>query len=587
MKNKANIFILMILLLFTCFFVCSCKNVSENPLDTISPSLADTETPSPSSTPEPKKSSVSYEASEGGVISGESFQELFSGEFTSKVIAVPDEYHYFFGWSDGITSPERIDVCEEESKNITAKFGERVRVLFRIEPPGCGEIVGSSTQYIIPNTNTEEVSTKSSSGYQFTGWSDGDTNNTKIVNSNEPVILVAFFEEVPNIPDLYINTCDGKTILNKEEYKGATLTLNSIVMNESIESLSCEVKGHGNSSWDNFKNSKPSYNLKLSEKVSLAGVGDVPGKQYVLLSNHSDALMLRNYTALTLGSRLDYIDYTVDFTFVNLFVNGKAMGLYQLCEKIKVGATRIDIEVDETGTEVDTGYLLELDQRAYKDSDSVYFYVGDTDVTISIKSDGKSPKQKSYITEYVTKFYNSCVKGDKNKVSEFADINSIVDMFILQEFTKNRDAGFASFFMVKEKGGVIKFTCPWDFDLSLGNDNMFRKTNDLVTLSKGGIYNDGNLFFVALYKCDWFKELVSKRLEEVTPIIRDVISDTINMAELLKDAYIVEDELWDIYNRRLLWEPDLITTFKNAEEHIEYYENWMNDRLDWMLNNLT
>lgn len=83
----------------------------------------------------------------------------------------------------------------------------------------------------------------------------------------------------------------------------------------------------------------------------------------------------------------------------------------------------------------------------------------------------------------MTRFHNAVKAGDREAVDALADIPSIIDMFLLEEFSKERDAGFASFYLIKEPGGKLRFSCPWDFDLSLGNDSMFRYPKGLVTES--------------------------------------------------------------------------------------------------------
>lgn len=281
-------------------------------------------------------------------------------------------------------------------------------------------------------------------------------------------------------PTVYITTSTGKDISSKEEYVEAKISVDHMLDQYDLTELTCRLKGHGNTTWRDFGKIKPSYRLKLSEKENLAGIAGAAGKDYVLIANYADLTMLRNYVALSIGKKLTNIEFVPDFRFVNLTVNGKDRGLYLLCTKVKVAESRINIESDSTGKETDTGYLIELDSRANQDDDP-YFKIKGTNYSFSVKSDTTSDAQVEYIKNAVTALYKACKTGDRVEVWKLADIDSIVDMFILEEFVKDRDMGFASFYMVKQKGSKIEFCSPWDFDLALGNDQDNPDPDGLIT----------------------------------------------------------------------------------------------------------
>jgi len=64
---------------------------------------------------------VTYTASEGGSIVGESNQIIVDGFSTSPVVAVADEGYEFYRWSDLSTEPERSDT-PLNNLNLTAYF---------------------------------------------------------------------------------------------------------------------------------------------------------------------------------------------------------------------------------------------------------------------------------------------------------------------------------------------------------------------------------------------------------------------------------------------------------------------------------
>ena len=65
---------------------------------------------------------LSYKASTGGKIQGETTQTVKRGENGSKVTAVAEEGYTFKKWSDGVTTAEREDKAVTEDKTLTAYF---------------------------------------------------------------------------------------------------------------------------------------------------------------------------------------------------------------------------------------------------------------------------------------------------------------------------------------------------------------------------------------------------------------------------------------------------------------------------------
>ncbi len=381
------------------------------------------------------------------------------------------------------------------------------------------------------------------------------------------------------IPVLRIETENRTAITSNEDYIGAEVSVEDGFGQKGIGAV---IRGHGNTTWRDFKNIKASYRLKLDSKTNLAGMPGDSGKDYVLLANHSDVTMLRNYIALSLAQKLENLSFVPRCKYVWLVLNGKDKGLYLLCTKVKIGDGRVDIESDDTGTEIDTGYLLELDKRAPEDDDP-YINISGTKYMLSVKIDNPSAEQLDYISKCINDFYKALRKGNREEIEALADMDSIVDMFILEEFTKDRDAGFASFYIIKRKGGKIEFGPPWDFDLALGNDRDNVNPSGLITEVTDSQETNANPFFVLLLRQNWFRKLVRDRYSEVKEPLITVANDSMKMAEFLKDANAANNELYHVYGRKIFKEPSFfVTDLKNYEDHVEYLQSWMLVRADWL-----
>lgn len=67
---------------------------------------------------------ISYDAGDGGFVTGEIYQMLTAGEDASEVMAVAEDGYMFDKWSDGVTTPARKDTEVFMSMQVTAEFTE-------------------------------------------------------------------------------------------------------------------------------------------------------------------------------------------------------------------------------------------------------------------------------------------------------------------------------------------------------------------------------------------------------------------------------------------------------------------------------
>ena len=138
------------------------------------------------------------------------------------------------------------------------------------------------------------------------------------------VSLVSF----TGLPVVYIDT-GGIPVVSKEEYVAASLKIvdNNGLRPSSVFKEDVTIKGRGNSTWGMPK--KP-YRLKFGKKQSL--LGEPKDKSWVLLANYMDnACGIRNATAYAIG-HLSCLEFTPTTHFVDVFLNDRYNGTYQLCE---------------------------------------------------------------------------------------------------------------------------------------------------------------------------------------------------------------------------------------------------------------
>jgi hypothetical protein len=242
-----------------------------------------------------------------------------------------------------------------------------------------------------------------------------------------------------------------------------------------------------------------------------------------------------------------------------------------------VGKYRVNI--DEKRTDAENGFLVELDAYASSPRVTVAGY------RYGIKSDVHSEEQIEFIEDYLTAVDMAIYLGDKEELEKLADLNSFVDMYLLQEFAKNIDVGWSSFFMYRNPGGKLMMAPPWDFDLAFGNDNRLDKGSyeDLYTGVGRKGFMQNHEWFIMLYSQDWFREMAAARWREISnTVIRSLIDEIAAVAEEMLPDMNKNYERWLFLGHKQQQEPSAIVALTTYKEHADYLVNWMEQRKAWL-----
>ena len=387
--------------------------------------------------------------------------------------------------------------------------------------------------------------------------------------------------------------CYGKMTLKiPEGYK-------SEYTNDVLETQTYEldyIRGRGNSTW--WADKKP-YKIKLDKKENLLGMGK--NKHWVLLANYYDITMLRNKFTYWLGAQLG-MEFTPKCEFVNVVMNGKYLGSYYLCEQVRVGDSRVDIDdLEEAKDKTDEatisgGYLLSM--FPYNDAASGQSITTKRDQIFLIESpefsDYYNAAQYKYISDYVQKtedaIYGKDFK-DENGVSytNYLDIDAAVDYYWIQEISMNGDAfGSGSTYLYKKRNGKLFWGPLWDFDY----------------VAWGATEYSGNC--VEGYACNsatWFAQLLKdpefcKKLIERWPAIRTKLLEAAEdggqidkysqkQYQSQKANYAILEKYSEKYMDSDIDNPEVQNQLKVTYDSEEIrLKGWIKERVNWIDNNL-
>lgn len=313
-----------------------------------------------------------------------------------------------------------------------------------------------------------------------------------------------------NLPKVEITTPDQQEVTSKSEWMaGAQMTIYNT--DGSIDYQGAlSIKGRGNSTWGFPK--KP-YALKLDKKNKILGMPK--HKRWCLLANWIDRTMMRNEIAFEIARQMPSLEYTPHGQFVELFLNGKHLGNYYLCEQIKVDENRVNIaELDEDATSglgVTGGFIMEIDAhfdedfRFMSDRAQMPWQCKDPDEV----NDAQFEYIRNYVNEMEDALYDETRFANRD-FTRYMDLNTFADWWLVHELTMNAEPQYPySCIMHKDQDtaeGIAKMKAGpvWDFDY-----------NTFIPAYSQQFTIFTNVYYPRLFKDNAFRQLVKERWRAV------------------------------------------------------------------------
>jgi len=127
---------------------------------------------------------VTFEPGDGGSLLGDLIQSVPCGGDSTAVEAVPADCYSFQAWSDGSTDNPRTLTALMADANVTAIFLKQEGLEFTVtfEPGDGGSLLGDLIQSVPCGGDSNAVEAVPADCYSFQAWSDGSTDNPRIIN---------------------------------------------------------------------------------------------------------------------------------------------------------------------------------------------------------------------------------------------------------------------------------------------------------------------------------------------------------------------------------------------------------------------
>lgn len=415
-----------------------------------------------------------------------------------------------------------------------------------------------------------------------------DSSCVYFTQSNLPLVLITTAQAIMDDPRILgnmkvLNDPSGVNQLSDDptDYDGL---------------ISIEIRGSSSQMFP-----KKSYALETQDasgannNVSLLGMPEE--NDWILYGPYTDKSLMRNAVVFELGEKLNR--YTPRRRYCEVFINNDYRGVYMLMENIKRDDNRVDIATllpeDIEGDELTGGYILKVDKFTGDFEggwNSPYPTVGGADNFIQFhkpEADDLNAPQMDYIEGHITAFEDALAGPDfadpELGYTPFVDVNSFVDLYLINELSKNIDGYRLSTYFYKQKdsnGGKIVMGPWWDYNLALGNVDYCEGANTEGFEVDTGCGNENPFWWERMLEDPAYRDLTRCLWEDYRSAAwsNESIHSTIDsLAALLEEANVRDFARWPRLGE-YVWPNAFIG--QTYEEELQYMRDWIDDRLAWL-----
>ena len=465
-----------------------------------------------------------------------------------------------------------------------------------------------------------------------------------ITESGESEAVKITFMKSSGIRSMYIVSSDpenhGRSWVDTSKSNKATGNIS--IMNDKGETdysdELTELKARGNSTFTDFV--KKAYQIKIKNKTALIKGSTDKNKKWVLLANAADITLIHNSITFALAKELG-VPYTHDYEPVDLYYDGEYRGSYLLTEKTEVSSSRVDIEdLDElveaanagtdayenpvvltktrkSGGEDDAkadskgsfkyvdglkepelgegmthhAFLLELD-FIYRYPDEQSGFVTDRGQAVVTKNPEYLTKETGlYISRYFQDFEDAVFSPNGYNAAtgkyyyEYCDLESLVNIYLINEYAKNYDSFRSSAFFYMPEDEDIMYAGPvWDFDICYGTGY---NGNRLVAANPENFFAATKYMLSTLITIESFRDAVKEALDPVNGRFYKAAAALLGDDGIIKqysdevyDSQRMNYKLWNIKDKVItaLFCDDEVT----YENSIKFLEFFAENRIKWL-----
>ena len=398
-----------------------------------------------------------------------------------------------------------------------------------------------------------------------------DYINNEIVAYEAPVA-----HEASVLPSLHI-TIDARDI-HRHDWQEVIVSLDG--SDYEFDETEARIRGRGNSTWRYMGEKRP-FRIRFDTARPMFG-SDYAARDWVFLANAIDYSMMRNYAAYYLAYLFGRAGFAPARHFVHVYTNGEYRGVYMLSDQVQVHYGRVDITLDRDPALSE--YLIEW-CRHHKSPDDVYFVVNGIPFVIKHTSSRyETDGHVAFASEFITQIDTAIRSLDFETLEPLICVPSFVDLYLVNEFTKNADVSFSSLnFTIRRRANGTRLVAGpiWDFDQSAGGSYAhwypdYSPRRIWAALS--------NTWFAHMILIPEFRDEVARRWYEVRDDqIVTMIERLEELAAIYRACFERNFERWPDKLGNYLWRtPATVVAIPTFVGQVEYLTDWFRQRAVWM-----
>ena len=364
------------------------------------------------------------------------------------------------------------------------------------------------------------------------------------------------------LPVIRIDTENGEKIASRDQYISGTITVTD---GETVAELPASVKGRGNAT---FSYPKKPYTVRLEEKAGLLGMRKA--KKWALLAGYCDKTLLRAALGFRTSELLG-MEYTPDYRYVELVINGEYRGTYILAETVKAEAKQLAFD---TG-----GYVVE--ETPYESDDPVFCTEKNQFRFRYPDEDEITPEVMETVSEEIGRMETALLDlGRDDGIPAEIDADSWINWLLVQNILANQDTN--RYYYKADSDSKICMGPVWDFEWSVGIGWYYgdrpNPNHRLIACTA---------YFQKLLKNRAFREKLKERWSGIVPGLEETLTDF--MDETIREIDVSRQlnfYRWWILDMRVgaggiplgTYEAEVECDKAYLREHIR----WLNDEISGM-----
>ncbi|MCL1995605.1 MAG: CotH kinase family protein [Defluviitaleaceae bacterium] len=378
------------------------------------------------------------------------------------------------------------------------------------------------------------------------------------------------------LPSIFVDT-SAELWENRYVWQDGTLTIIGYLHNEQAQ-----FRGRGNSTWELWRHYKIPFNFRVPQPVHIAGFEN-PGVSFILLANHIDRSLMRNFNALYLANLMYGMNFAPEVKPVQVYINGEYQGVYLLTEHRVPARLQADYVIELMMGAPDRGGEVYID---WFEANERYYLIRD--------SQNNTVEAGMALADFVSRASYAIRSGNFAEIEQYFYIPALVDFYVVQELFASSDAGMFSVWMQIRNDGdrqLIHMGPVWDFDAAAGIINhvsfLPQFENPWVHLPEGLAVAELNYWYRELVQIPEFNELLVPRLRYLVdyslPRTLDKMWYYVNeyRSSFERNFYIhsAGPGDWSVYSL-----PALTYHIDTFYEHIVFLDDFLETRALWLYN---